>query len=86
MRTHSRGTDVVEINGFTLRLVRTLRGRKVQDLATALGCNRSYIAKIELGHSPRVSETFYNRLLVELAVDEPRALMVNPRTVEELSA
>lgn len=86
MRTHSRGQEVVEINGYALRVIRNLRGRKVQDLADALDVDRSYITKIELGHSRRVSELFYNRLLTELGIDEHRALLVNPRTVEQVPA
>lgn len=74
-KTHPRSTPTVEIHGFALRMIREARGRKVQDLADALDVTRSYIAKIELGHSRRVSEVFYARLLSELRIDDDRALL-----------
>lgn len=74
-KTHPRSTPTVEIHGFALRVIREARGRKVQELADTLGVTRSYIAKIELGHSRRVSEVFYSRLLSELRIDDDRALL-----------
>jgi transcriptional regulator with XRE-family HTH domain len=75
MRTHPRGQEVVEIHGYALRVIREARGRKPADLADALGVDRSYIAKIETGHSRRVSQTFYAQLLTELQITDYRALL-----------
>lgn len=65
----------VEIHGYALRIIREARGRKTAELADSLGVDRSYIAKIETGHSRRVSAPFYNALLIELKVDDYRALL-----------
>lgn len=77
MTKSSRGSTV-EIQGFAVRVVREARGRKTAELAEALEVDRSYIAKIETGHSRRVSTVFYNRLLQELCVEDYRALLANP--------
>lgn len=74
-KTHPRATPTVEIHGFALRVIREARGRKVQELADVLDVDRSYITKIELGHSRRVSEVFYSKLLAELRIDDDRALL-----------
>jgi transcriptional regulator with XRE-family HTH domain len=78
------GTDrsVVEIHGFALRVIREARGRKTAELAEALGVDRSYIAKIETGHSRRVGSVFYSRLLRELVIEDYRALLAAPHIVE----
>lgn len=65
----------MEIHGYALRIIREARGRKTAELADSLGVDRSYIAKIETGHSRRVSAPFYNALLIELKVDDYRALL-----------
>lgn len=85
-KTHPRSTATVEIHGYALRVIREARGRKVQDLADTLEVDRSYIAKIELGHSRRVSEVFYARLLSELLIDDYRALLAHaPGRDEEVA-
>lgn len=70
---NSRG--IVEIHGYAERVVREARGRKVADLATALGVDRSYIAHIENGTKRRVSAEFYSALCRELLVEDHRALL-----------
>jgi transcriptional regulator with XRE-family HTH domain len=70
--------DTVEINGYTLREVRVMRGRKPSELAAEVACDRSYIAKIELGHNRRVSRVFFNKLIRALDVQDHRALLANP--------
>lgn len=65
----------MEIHGYALRIIREARGRKTAELAEALGVDRSYIAKIETGHSRRVGAAFYSALLAELQVDDYRALL-----------
>lgn len=68
----------VEIHGYALRIIREARGRKAAELAEALDVDRSYITKIETGHSRRVGTAFYSALLTELQVDDYRALLANP--------
>lgn len=78
MSPATREQSTVDIHGYALRVIREARGRKVADLAEALGVDRSYIAKIETGHSRRVSTVFYNRLLAELLIEDYRALLATP--------
>lgn len=78
MSTQSLDGGTVDIQGFALRVIREARGRKTAELAESLQVDRSYITKIETGHSRRVSRVFYARLLAELSIDEYRALMARP--------
>lgn len=78
----------VEINGFTLRFIRELRGRTVAKLAAnlpgqkgELGCDRSYVTHIENGTKTRVGVEFYNALLLELDIPDHRVLLANPHAV-----
>lgn len=78
----------VEINGFTVREIRKAKGLSVLELAGHVGVQRPYIAKIELGHSQRVSPKVFLGLLTALAIDDRRALLANPHglaVVEEAS-
>jgi transcriptional regulator with XRE-family HTH domain len=75
MTAHAHVPTTVEIHGYAARVVREARGIKVQALADALGVDRSYITKIELGHSRRVSRVFYANLLKALGVSDHRALL-----------
>lgn len=68
----------VEINGFALRELRVRTGLGVMDLAKQVGVQRPYIAKIELGHSRRVSPKVFNALLSALAINDRRVLLANP--------
>lgn len=68
----------VEVNGFALREVRVRSGVSVQELADRVGVKRPYIAKIELGHSQRVSPKVYNELLSALAITDRRTFMARP--------
>lgn len=71
----------VEINGFAMREIRVRTGLGVLDLANQVGVQRPYIAKIELGHSRRVSPKVFNALLSSLAITDRRVLMANPHGV-----
>lgn len=75
----------VAINGFALRVIRERTGIKVADLATALGCDRSYITKIEIGTSKRVGVDFYKLLLQHLAIEDHRALLATPVITEAVA-
>lgn len=68
----------VAINGFALREIRVRSGLGVLDLARQVGVQRPYIAKIELGHSQRVSPRVFNALLQALAIQDRRVLLANP--------
>lgn len=76
----------VEINGFALRELRIRSGLGVVELATRIGVKRPYIAKIELGHSQRVSPRVFNELLSALAIQDRRVLMANPHGAAEAVA
>ncbi len=75
MSSQKSPRPVVEVHGYALRVIRIARARKVADLATALGVDRSYIAHLENGSKRRVSPEFYSALLSELHVDDYRALL-----------
>lgn len=75
----------VEINGFALRELRVRTGLGVADLARQVDVQRPYIAKIELGHSRRVSPKVFNALLSALAITDRRVLMANPHGLAELA-
>lgn len=68
----------VEINGFALRELRMRSGLGVAQLAEQVGVQRPYIAKIELGHSRRVSPKVFNALLAALTITDRRVLLANP--------
>lgn len=72
----------VEVNGFALRELRVRSGLGVQELAAQVGVQRPYIAKIELGHSRRVSPKVYNALLSALSITDRRVLLANPHGLE----
>lgn len=71
-------SNTVEINGFLVRELRKRDGMSVVELASRIECQRPYVAKIELGHSRRVSVKVFNALLAALAIDDRRALLANP--------
>lgn len=68
----------IEVHGPAVREIRVRSGMGVQELADAVGVKRPYIAKIELGHSRRVSPKTFNALLAALAVHDRRAIMAHP--------
>jgi len=79
------GPSSVAINGFASRVIRERTGIKVQQLADALGCDRSYITKIELGTSKNVSVDFYKRLLEQLDIADHRTLLASPVFTESVA-
>lgn len=68
----------VEINGFIIRELRKREGLSVEEIAERAKVTRAYIAKIELGHSERVSPKVFNALLAAFAIDDRRVLLANP--------
>jgi predicted transcriptional regulator len=72
----------IEINGFTVRHERVRAGLGVVELADLVGVKRPYIAKIELGHSQRVSPRVFNALLQVFGIQDRRVLMANPHAVD----
>lgn len=79
-------TTTYEVNGFALRELRKRSGLGVADLAAQVGVQRPYIAKIELGHSRRVSPKVFNALLAALVIEDRRALLANPFGADEAAA
>lgn len=76
----------VEVHGYALRVIREARGRKVADLAEALGVDRSYITHLERGSKRRVSPEFYGGLCRELLIEDHRALLANAPEWEAIPA
>jgi len=78
----------IEIHGPALREIRVRSGMGVAELAAAVGVNRPYIAKLELGHSRRVSPKVFNALVAALTITDRRAIIANPygAAVEEVLA
>lgn len=72
----------IEVNGFALRELRIRSGLGVAELAAQVGVQRPYVAKIELGHSRRVSPKVFNALLSALTISDRRALLANPHLAE----
>lgn len=68
----------VEIHGPAIREIRVRSGMGVAALAAAVGVNRPYIAKIELGHSRRVSPQVFNAIIAALSITDRRAILANP--------
>ena len=76
----------VEVNGYALREIRNRSGIGVAELAQAVGVQRPYVAKIELGHSRRVSPKVFNALLAALAITDRRVLLADPHGSNEAVA
>jgi transcriptional regulator with XRE-family HTH domain len=87
----------VEINGFALREIRVRSGLAVAELAAQVdalvrndgsqkGMTRSYFAKIELGHSERVSPKVFAAILKALSITDRRTLLANPHASEPIEA
>lgn len=68
----------IEINGFALREIRVRSGIDIAPLAEQVEVTRSYLAKIELGHSHRVSPKVFAALLRALGVKDRRSLLADP--------
>jgi transcriptional regulator with XRE-family HTH domain len=76
----------VEVNGYAIRELRIRSGLGVAELAQQVGVTRAYIAKIELGHSRRVSPKMFAALLASLSIQDRRSLLANPHGAAELEA
>jgi transcriptional regulator with XRE-family HTH domain len=85
----STAPTTVAINGYALREIRVLQGRATAELADQVdalvreggsgkGMTRSYLAKIELGHSERVSPKVFAAILKALNIGDRRVLLANP--------
>ena len=68
----------IEIHGPAIREIRVRSGMGVAQLAAAVGVNRPYIAKIELGHSRKVSPKVFNAIIAALTISDRRAIIANP--------
>lgn len=70
------------MNGFALREIRIRSGIEIAPLAAQIGVTRSYLAKIELGHSVRVSPKVYVAVLDALGIRDRRVLLAQPHTLQ----
>jgi len=77
-------STTVEVNGFAIRELRIRAGIGVAELAAQVGVQRPYVAKIELGHSRRVSPRVFNAILEALNVQDRRAVLANPFSADVL--
>jgi transcriptional regulator with XRE-family HTH domain len=74
----------VRINGAALREIRRAKHLSTQTVAAKANIDRSYIAKLELGHrSP--SPEFFERLVLALGVVDRRALLADPADGEAVA-
>lgn len=74
--TPRKSTNSVGVNGAKMRELRIRLGLPIAELAADLGVNRSYVTKIELGISKRVSPQLYRRLLSRLGLEDYRSLLI----------
>lgn len=74
----------VEVNGYAIRELRVRSGLGVAELADQVGVKRPYIAKIELGHSRRVSPKVFKALMDALSIQDRRSLLANPHGADEI--
>jgi DNA-binding XRE family transcriptional regulator len=64
-------TTTPQISGAALRILRRRRGfRSAQALATAVGCDRSTIYRVEQGLTPSVELTIRIAAALDLPVDD----------------
>ncbi|CEG89021.1 Putative uncharacterized protein [Propionibacterium freudenreichii] len=68
----------IAIHGPAIREIRKRSGVGVAQLAVEVGVQRAYIAKIELGHSRRVSPAVFEGIVAALSIDDRRAILANP--------
>lgn len=68
-------STTVPVNGPALREIRIRSGVSTEALAKEVGVGRPYIARIELGHSKRVSPEVYSALLRALSITDRRTLL-----------
>jgi transcriptional regulator with XRE-family HTH domain len=68
----------IEVNGYAIRELRIRSGVGVAELAEQVKVKRPYVAKIELGHSRRVSPRVFQALLDALSITDRRVLLANP--------
>lgn len=76
----TKATTTYAVNGFAIRELRKRAGISVADLAERVGVQRPYVAKIELGHSRRVSPAVFKGIVLALAIEDPRAILNDPHS------
>lgn len=80
-------SPAIEVNGYAIRVIRVLTGIDIKDLAEAIEVDRSYITRIEIGSSSRVSPQVFAGLCRALSLQDRRAILANPHgTAEEGAA
>lgn len=70
--------DAIAVNGPAIREKRMDLRIGVEDLAKEVGISRAYLAKIELGHSKKVSVEVLDKLERALMVRDRRAFLADP--------
>lgn len=74
----TRAVTSVQINGPALRVIRELSGLSCSALARAVDTDVSFLARVERGEKRGVNRRTYERLVRELRIADPRALLANP--------
>lgn len=75
---HARAVTSVQINGPALRVVRERSGVSCSALARRVGADVSFLARIERGEKRGIRRETFERIVYELEISDPRALMANP--------
>lgn len=75
---HARTSTSVQINGPALRTIRELTGVSCSALARAVGADVSFLARVERGEKKGVRRETFERIVWELRLPDPRAILVNP--------
>lgn len=75
-------SDTIPINGYALRAIR--KGLRITpaQLAEAIGRDRTYIVKMEMGKVDRVGTQTFDALVMHLALEDRRAIMALPHGCE----
>lgn len=81
MKKRRYPTTAIAVNGPALRELRIRTGIEVKDFADQVGVSRSYVTKVELGHSRRVSPEVYNKILTVLGIRDRRTLLADLQDV-----
>lgn len=76
---NSDGTETsVQVNGPSLRFVRSSRRRSVASLAKAVGVSTSFLAAVERGDRIGMRTEVFERVVTALGLSDDRVLRVDP--------
>ena len=79
-------SSTIEVNGYALRWGRKLMALSPQQLADAIGRDRTYVVKVETGAVTRVSIETFDSLVAALHLEDRRAILARPHALVEVAA